>query len=115
MFCISFFSVKVAIMSSKGPSTHFYERGKKSQNDVDASEGGSSNPPPQRATKRIVHRDFLRARMSIDTEIEEEEENPMETSDDESIDDETYGCRRYHPLKIVSKMTLRNQVVSTLV
>jgi hypothetical protein len=28
--------------------------------------------------------------MSIDTEIEEEEENHMETSDDESTDDKTY-------------------------
>jgi hypothetical protein len=28
--------------------------------------------------------------MSIDMEIEEEEENPMETSDDETADDEIY-------------------------
>jgi hypothetical protein len=34
--------------------------------------------------------DFPRGRMHIDTEIEEVEEDPMETSDDESADDETY-------------------------
>jgi hypothetical protein len=36
----------------------------------------------------IVHRDFPRGHMHIDTEIVEE--NPMETSDDESAHDETY-------------------------
>jgi hypothetical protein len=90
MYCISFFSGKAAIMLSGRPSTHFYERIKKSRSDIDTGEGGSSNPPPRRATKRTVHRDFPRARMRIDTEIEEEEENHMETSDDESTDDKTY-------------------------
>jgi hypothetical protein len=37
-----------------------------------------------------VLRDFPRGRMHIDTEIEEVEEDPIETSDDEFADDETY-------------------------
>jgi hypothetical protein len=77
-------------MSSESPPTQFYERRKKSQHDVDAGEGGSRNPPPQGTSKRTVLRDFPRGRMHIDTEIEEVEEDPMETSDDESTDDETY-------------------------
>jgi hypothetical protein len=51
---------------------------------------GSRNPPPQRTSKKTVLRDFPRGRMHIDTEIEVVEEDPMETSDDESVDDETY-------------------------
>jgi hypothetical protein len=78
------------IMSSGSLPTQFYERRKKSQRDVDAGEGGSRNPPPQRTFKRTVVRDFPRGHMHIDTEIEEVEEDPMETSDDESADDETY-------------------------
>jgi hypothetical protein len=35
-------------------------------------------------------RDFPRGRMHIDMDIEEVEEDPMKTSDDESADDETY-------------------------
>jgi hypothetical protein len=38
----------------------------------------------------IMLRDFSRGRMHIDTEIEEVEEDHMETSDDEFADDETY-------------------------
>jgi hypothetical protein len=90
MYCISLFLGKAAIMSSESPSTQFYERRKKSRHDVDAGEEGSRNPPPQRTSKRTVLRDFPRDRMHIDTEIEEVEEDPMETSDDESTDDETY-------------------------
>jgi hypothetical protein len=89
MYCTSLFSRNAAIMSSGSPPTQFYER-KKSRRDVDAGEGGSRNPPPQRTSKRIVLRDFPRGRMHIDMEIEEVEEDPMETSDDESADDETY-------------------------
>jgi hypothetical protein len=37
-----------------------------------------------------VLRDFPRGHMHIDMENEEVEEDPMETSDDESADDETY-------------------------
>jgi hypothetical protein len=85
-----FFSRKAAIMSSGSPPTQFYERRKKSQRDVDAGEGGSRNPPPQKTSKRTVLRDFPRGHMHIDTEIEEVEEDPMETSDNESADDETY-------------------------
>jgi hypothetical protein len=77
-------------MSSRSPATQFYERRKKSRRDVDAGEGGLRNPPPQRTSKRIVLTDFPRGRMHIDMEIEEVEEDPMETSDDESTDDETY-------------------------
>jgi hypothetical protein len=77
-------------MSSESPPTQFYERMKKSRCDVDAGEGGSRNPPPQRTSKRTVLSDFPRGRMHIDIEIEEVEEDPMETSDDESINDETY-------------------------
>jgi hypothetical protein len=74
--------------------TQFYERRKKSRCDVDAGEGGSRNPPPQRTSKRTVLREFPRGRMHIDTEIEED---PMETSDDESADDETYEMSLVRP------------------
>jgi hypothetical protein len=99
MYCISLFSGKAAIMSFGSPPTQFYERRKKSRCDVDASEGGSRNPPPQRTSKRTVLRDFPRGRMHIDTEIEEVEEDPMETSDDESADDETYKLSLVPPSK----------------
>jgi hypothetical protein len=89
VYCRSLFSGKAAIMSSGSPPTQFYERRKKSRRDVNTGEGGSRNPPPQRTSKRTVLRDFPRGRMHIDTEIEEVEEDPMETSDDESADDET--------------------------
>jgi hypothetical protein len=65
----SFFSEKLVIMSESLP-TQFYERRKKSRRDVDVSEGGSSNPPPQRQSKRIVHRDYPRDHMHIEIEIE---------------------------------------------
>jgi hypothetical protein len=90
MYCTSLFSRKATIMSSGSPPTQFYEREKKSQRDVNASEGGSRNPPPQKTSKRTVLRDFPRGRMHINMEIEEVEEDPMETSDNESTDDETY-------------------------
>jgi hypothetical protein len=77
-------------VSSRSPPTQFYERRKKSRRDVNAGEGGSRNPPPQRTSKMTVLRDFPRGRMHIDTEIEEVEEDPMETSDDESANDKTY-------------------------
>jgi hypothetical protein len=77
-------------MSSERFNTQYYERRKKSQCDVDADEGGSCNPSPQILSKWTVHRDFPRVHMHIDIEIEEVEEDPMETSDDESVDDETY-------------------------
>jgi hypothetical protein len=77
-------------MSSESSPTQFYERRKKSRRDVDAGEGGSRNPSPQRTSKRTMVRDFPRGHMHIDTKIEEVEEDPMETSDDESADDETY-------------------------
>jgi hypothetical protein len=48
---------------------------KKSQHDVDAGEGCSRNPPPQRHSKTTMHRDFPRGHMHIDTEIEEVEED----------------------------------------
>jgi hypothetical protein len=75
-------------MSSEGLSPHQLERRKKSRCDVDAGEGGSGSHPPQRQSKRIVHRAYPRGHMCIDTEIEKE--NPMNTSDDESAEDETY-------------------------
>jgi hypothetical protein len=89
MFCILFSSRKSAIMSGS-PPTQFYERRKKTQCDVDTGEGSSRIPQPGTSTKRIVHRGFPRGRMHIDTEIEEVEEDRIETSDDESADDETY-------------------------
>jgi hypothetical protein len=56
--------------------------------------------------------------MHIDTEIEEVEEDPMETSDDESADDETYKMSLVPPSKNSSednvesiKSELRRQVV----
>jgi hypothetical protein len=103
MYCTSLFSRKAAIMSSGSPPTQFYERRKKSRRDVDAGEGGSRNPPPQRTSKRIVLRDFPRGRMHIDMEIEEVEEDPMETSDDESADDETYKIYLIPPSENSSK------------
>jgi hypothetical protein len=90
MYCICLFLGKSAIMSSESPPTQFYERRKKMRHDVDAGEGGSRNPPPQRTSKRTVLRDFPRGRMHIDTEIGEVEEDSIETSVDESADDETY-------------------------
>jgi hypothetical protein len=99
MYCTSLFSGKAAIMSFGSPTTQFYERRKKSRCDVDAGEGGSRNPPPQRTSKRIVLRGFPRGHMHIDTEIEEVEEDPMETSDDESADDETYKMSPVPPSK----------------
>jgi hypothetical protein len=97
MYYTSLFSGKAVIMSSKIPPTQFYERRKKSRRDVDAGEGGSRNPPPQRTSKRTMLRDVPRDRMHIDTEIEEVEEDPMETSDDESTDDETYKMSSVPP------------------
>jgi hypothetical protein len=90
MYCTSLFPGKAMIMSSRSPPTQFYERRKKSRCDVDAGEGGSRNLPPQRASKRTVLRDFPGGHMHIDWKIEEVEEDPMETSDDESTDDKTY-------------------------
>jgi hypothetical protein len=76
---------------SGSPPTQFYERRKKSRRDVNASEGSSRNPQPGTSTKRTVHRDYPRCCMHIDTEIENVEEEQMETSDDdESVKDETY-------------------------
>jgi hypothetical protein len=89
MFCILFSSRKSVIMSGS-PPTKFCERRKKSRCDVDVGEGSSRISQPGTSTKRIVHRDFPRGRMHIDTEIEEVEEDHIEISDDESTDDETY-------------------------
>jgi hypothetical protein len=86
-------------MSSRSLPTQFYERRKKSRRDVNAGEGGSRNPPPQRTSKRTVLRDFPIGRMHIDTEIEEVEEDKMKTSDDESTDDETYKMSLVPPSK----------------
>jgi hypothetical protein len=72
------------------PPYPFYERRKKSRHDVNAGEGSSRIPQPGTSTKRIVHRDFPWGRMHIDIEIEEVEEDHIETSDDESADDKTY-------------------------
>jgi hypothetical protein len=99
MYCISLFSGKAVIMSSRSRPTQFYERRKKSRHDVNAGEGGLRNPPPQRTSERTVLRDFPRGRMHIDTEIEEVEEDPMEISDDESADDETYKMSPVPPSK----------------
>jgi hypothetical protein len=118
MYCTSLFSGKTAIMSSGSPPTQFYERRKKSRRDVDAGEGGSRNPQPQRTSKMTVLRDFQRGRMHIDMEIEEVEEDPMETSDDESANDETYKMSPVPPSKNNSEddvgsieSELRRQVV----
>jgi hypothetical protein len=82
LYYTSLFSGKAVIMSSGIPPTQSYERRKKSRYDVDAGEGGSRNPPPRGTSKGTVLRDFPRGRMHIDTDIEEVEEDPMETSDD---------------------------------
>jgi hypothetical protein len=74
-----------------------------SRHDVDTGEGGSRNTPPQRTSKRTVLRDFPKGRMHIDTEIEEAEEDPMETSDDESVDDETYKMSPVPPSETSSE------------
>jgi hypothetical protein len=89
MFCILFSSGKSVILF-ESPPTQFYERRKKSRRGVDASEGSSRNPQPSTSTRRTMHSDYPRGRMHIDTEIEEVEEDRMETSEDESVDDETY-------------------------
>jgi hypothetical protein len=92
-------------MSSEGSSPHHLERRKKSRCDVDTGEGGPRSHPPRRQSKRIVHRNFSRGDMHIDTEIVEE--NPMDTSDDESTEDESIGCLRCHPLKMAPRMRLK--------
>jgi hypothetical protein len=92
---IPFFSGKTVSMPSKGSSPHQFERRKKSRRDVDVGEGGSGSRPTRRHSKRIVHRAYPRGHMRIDTEIEEE--NPMDTSDDESIEDETYSMSPVPP------------------
>jgi hypothetical protein len=78
------------MIMSGSPPTQFYERRKKSQRDVDAGEGGSSNPPPQRRCKRIVHHDFPRGCMHIEIEIEEEEGHIVTSSEDNDVEDENY-------------------------
>jgi hypothetical protein len=75
MLYTPFFSGKSVIMSGS-PPTQFYERRKKSRHDVDVGEGSSRNPP--RVAKKIVHRDYPRGRMHIDTEIEDVEEDPKD-------------------------------------
>jgi hypothetical protein len=77
-------------MSSGSPSTQYYERRKKSRCDVDDGEGGSSNLPPQRVSKRTCHRDYQRGHMHIETEIKEEEEHIVSSSEDDDMEDETY-------------------------
>jgi hypothetical protein len=99
MYCMSLFSGKAAIMSSGSPPTQFYVRRKKCRRDVITGEGGSRNPNPQRTSKGTVLRDFPRGRMHIDTEIKEVEEYPVETSDDESTDDEIYKLSLVPPSK----------------
>jgi hypothetical protein len=109
MCCISFFSGKAASMSSGSPPTQFYERRKKSRRDVNAGDRSSRNPP--RVAKKRVHRDFLRGRMHIDTEIEEVEEDPIETSDYESAKDETYKMSPMLQSKTLLRMRLRAMTV----
>jgi hypothetical protein len=46
-----------------------------------------------------VHRDFPSGHMHIDMESEEVEEDPMETSDDESVNDKTYKMSLVPPSK----------------
>jgi hypothetical protein len=92
-----FFSEKTVSMSSKGSSPHQLERRKKSRRDVDAGEGGSESRPLQRYSKRIVHMAYPRGHMRNDTKIEEE--NPMDTSDDKSAEDETYRMSPVPPSK----------------
>jgi hypothetical protein len=92
MFCIVFSSGKSVIMSGS-PPTQFYERRKKSRRDVNAGEGSSRNPQPGTSTKRTVHKDYPRGCIHIDMKIEEVEEEQMETSDDESVEDETYRMK----------------------
>jgi hypothetical protein len=88
MLYTPFFSGKLVIMF-ESPPTQFCGRRKKSLRDVDMGEGSSRNPP--RAAKKTVHRDYIGGCMHIDTNIEEVKEDPIETSDDESTEDETYN------------------------
>jgi hypothetical protein len=75
---------------------------------VEAGERGSRNPPPRGTSKRTVHRDFPRGHMHIDTEIDEVEEDPMETSGDESVDDETYKMSPIPPSKNSSENDVKS-------
>jgi hypothetical protein len=104
-----FFSGKTVSMPSEGSSPHQLERRKKSLCDVDAGEGGSGSCPPRRHSKRIVHRTYPWGHMHIKTEIEAE--NPIDTSDDESVEDETYRMSPVPPLKTTSRMRLRAMIV----
>jgi hypothetical protein len=69
MCCISFFSGKAEIMSSRRPSTQYYERRNKNCRDVDADEGSSRDVPSHRSTR---------------------EEHIVESSEDDDVDDENY-------------------------
>jgi hypothetical protein len=89
MVCTSVISGKAEILSSERPSIQYYEKRKKSRQDVDAGEGSSRNPPLWRSTRAATHRDLPRGSMDIDLEIEEEE-HIVESSDDDDVEDENY-------------------------
>jgi hypothetical protein len=89
LVCTSLISGKAEIMSSKRSSIQYYEKRKKSHQDVDANEGSSRNPPLRRSTGAVTHRDLPRGSMDIDLEIEEEE-HIVESSDDDDVEDESY-------------------------
>jgi hypothetical protein len=52
--------------------------------------------------------------MHIDTEIEEVEEDPMETSDDESTDDETYKMSLVPPSENYSEDDVETYKISSV-
>jgi hypothetical protein len=77
-------------MSSGRPSTQYYERRKKSHQDVDAGNGSSRDVPLRKSTRAVAHRDLPMGHMHIDTEIEEEEEHIFSSSEDDDVEDENY-------------------------
>jgi hypothetical protein len=89
MVCTSLISGKAKIMSSRRPSIQYYEKRKKSRQDVDADEGSSKNPPLRRLTRAAAHRDLPRGSMDNNLEIEEEE-HIVESSDDDDVEHENY-------------------------
>jgi hypothetical protein len=84
MVCTSLISGKAEIMPSGRPSIQYYEKRKKSHQDVNSDEGSSRNPPLRRSTRVAEHMNLLRGSMDIDLEIEEEE-HIVESCDDDDV------------------------------
>jgi hypothetical protein len=83
MCCISFISGKAENMSSRRPSTQYYERRKKSHRDVNVGEGSSKDVPLRKSTRVVADRNLPRGHMHIDTKIEEDNKHIISSSEDD--------------------------------